>query len=84
MCASVDQKQKPMVMLIAVAVTVNSAEKLERLKRLAECPACTLAALRQAKAFDGEFRIEFDYRVEAKAFWQDRDREWAQREALGY
>jgi hypothetical protein len=73
MCASVDQKQKPMVMLIAVAATVNSPEKLERLKRLAECPACTLAALRQAGVFNHEFLISFDYKAEVATFWTEHN-----------
>jgi hypothetical protein len=73
MCASVEQKSKPLVMLIAIAATVNSAEKLERLKRLAECPACTLAALRQSKILVEAvgWELQFDYEAEVATFWKE-------------
>lgn len=75
MCASVEQKQKPLVMLIEVmqGVTVENVEgKLEQLKQLAECPVCTLAALRQSHVWTTiPTLVQFDYKAEVAAFWKD-------------
>ena len=90
-CRHAGFNQKPLSVLRACLNTRNPIVGMEDLRDLSEnCPACILAALRQAGIlkFDPESPppdINFDFKAEIKDFWQtqndaayeaERNREW--------
>lgn len=50
----------------------NAEQYLETLRKAVNyCPACTLAAIRQAPSNSVAQYLQFDYKAISKAFWQD-------------
>ena len=88
LCAHVKEEQRPIEELIAALTSSpedNYAEGLKRVRDLTNhCPACILAAIRQAKVqrkamwnwdtdteIDPGCHVDFDFRDELKSWWSD-------------